>query len=98
MSATHTRIRLLLVEDDEPFLMLIKQMLARANSVVYEVIGAPSLQSAIDRLSQSAFDIALLDLNLPDSSGFETFVRFHAGAGEMPIIVLSGVTDEQMAA
>ena len=47
---------------------------------------------------QRSFDVILLDLNLPDSSGMETCRRMSGAAGQVPIIVLTGAEDEAIAA
>ena len=52
-----------------------------------------SSNSAI-RNPQSAFDMVLLDLSLPDSEGLETLTKTHTSAPEIPIIVLTGLDDE----
>jgi serine phosphatase RsbU (regulator of sigma subunit) len=48
-------------------------------------------------VSEEHFDVVLLDLTLPDSSGLESFAALYAEAPEVPIVVLSGLTDEAMA-
>jgi PAS domain S-box-containing protein len=48
------------------------------------------------RLSTQAFDVVLLDLGLPDSSGIETFSRLHAQAQNVPVIVLTGFDDDEV--
>ena len=48
-------------------------------------------------MAEGRFDIILLDLSLPDSRGLETFFAMHAHAGEVPIVVLSGLDDETAA-
>jgi signal transduction histidine kinase len=42
--------------------------------------------------------VVLLDLSLPDSQGFDTFRRVRAAAPDVPVVVLSGLQDERMAA
>ena len=42
-------------------------------------------------------DIVMLDLSLPDGSGVETFMRAHNAAPDVPIIVMSGQDDEEIA-
>ena len=43
------------------------------------------------------FDVILLDLGLPDSAGYETFSGIHQQAPKIPIVVLSGLEDEELA-
>ncbi|MGQ9780126.1 MAG: HD domain-containing phosphohydrolase [Bacillota bacterium] len=57
----------------------------------------PRLADGMARLAMEGFDLALLDLSLPDSKGIETFLRLQGGAPELPIIVLSGFEDEELA-
>ena len=54
---------------------------------------ATTLADGIAQMQSGNFDMALLDLSLPDSAGLETFVQAHAGAPDVPIIVLSGHDD-----
>ena len=55
------------------------------------------LGEALQILNALQFDVILLDLNLEDSSGFETFSRIHRDAGSAAILVLSGSDDEELA-
>jgi two-component sensor histidine kinase len=43
------------------------------------------------------FDVILLDLSLPDTQGFETFRKASAQARDVPIVVLTGLDDEELA-
>ena len=49
------------------------------------------------RLLTDKFDVVLLGLNLPESSGYETFLRVHEKAPSLPIVVISGVLDDESA-
>jgi CheY-like chemotaxis protein len=68
------RIGLLLVEDNPGDVRLIKEMLAGPAyfGVTYQLSQVESLNAAIQACSNHRFDVILLDLNLPDSSGLET--------------------------
>jgi PAS domain S-box-containing protein len=55
------------------------------------------LEAALDHLGRAAVDVVLLDLGLPDSDGLETVVRARQRATHKPIVVLSGVDDEDVA-
>jgi DNA-binding NarL/FixJ family response regulator len=52
----------------------------------------------VTRLERGDIDVVLLDLSLPDSQGLDTFVKMHAHAPDMPIVVLSALDDEALAA
>ncbi len=89
-------VRVLLVEDEPDHRLLFRKMLAAAGGRE-KVIAVESLKRALDYLANEPADIVLLDLMLPDSQGMETFSSLHAQAPNMPIIVLSGMSDEQLA-
>ena len=60
--------KILIIDDDEDLSMIITDML---ESKDFEVSYAASSEEAFDILSERSFDIILLDINLPDASGFE---------------------------
>ncbi|MEO0074381.1 MAG: histidine kinase dimerization/phospho-acceptor domain-containing protein, partial [candidate division WOR-3 bacterium] len=55
------------------------------------------LGSALDWLAGQECDCILLDLSLPDSSGIETVRKTRAAAPAKPVVVMTGLDDEQMA-
>jgi PAS domain S-box-containing protein len=90
-------IRVLLVEDNPTDTMLVEEELAHAADAQFSVVHVEQLTEALSMLEAQLFDVVLLDLSLPDSNGFETFVRLHDAAVEIPIVVLSGRADGQLA-
>ncbi len=91
-----TAIQVLLVEDSPSDADLLQQALQRIGDGRFELTWAESLGDAIARLKQQSFDVLLLDLSLPDSSGPDTFRRARAAAPRLPIVVLTGsATEEQ---
>lgn len=90
-------IRLLLVEDSAADARLAREHLHDAPPFQVRIRWTKSLAEALDALQDETFDVALLDLSLPDSSGIETFTKFYAAASHLPVIVLSGNEDEEMA-
>jgi len=91
------RIRVLLVEDDPGQMAAIKALLERTQGVEFQLKIADRLASALEELIIGGMDIVLLDLSLPDSSGTDTFVKVRQAAPRIPIIVLTGTDDEQLA-
>lgn len=88
--------RVLLVEDDPLFANLVVSILQEA-SPEFEVEFVPRLSTALARIARDRVSLILADLQLPDSSG-PTTVRFLRGAAPaVPIIVLSGVDDVDVA-
>lgn len=90
--------RILLVEDNAGDARLIKEMLAEAQKTPFKLTrSVGTLAAGLDVIDLGEADLVLLDLTLPDSSGIETFTKAHAHAPQMPIIVLSGLDDEELA-
>lgn len=92
-----THIHALLVEDNAGDARLVREMLAEAGGGKVELTHASTLSEALERLDETPFDLILLDLGLPESSGLDTFTRTHEAHAEIPIVVLSGLDDEQVA-
>ncbi len=55
------------------------------------------LSSALTLLSEGSFGVILLDLSLPDGKGLDTVIRTHAAVPDAPIVVMSGLGDEELA-
>jgi len=92
-----TLIRVLLVEDNPDDALLVREMLGFSNTVRVEVTVVDRLARALEVLEPGSFDVVLLDLSLPDSSGLVTFYRLHGRAPNVPIVVLTGLDDETVA-
>jgi signal transduction histidine kinase len=91
-------IRALLVEDNAGDARLIREMLIEAGArEVVTLQHADRLSTGLDALDARKIDVILLDLSLPDSSGLATFESAHAAAPNVPIVVLSGLDDEELA-
>jgi len=90
-------IRALLIEDNPGDARLIGVMLAEVKSPPFDIERAERLSAGLECLAEGGIDVVLLDLSLPDSHGLETFARVHAEAPEVPIIVLTGLADTELA-
>lgn len=97
MSRRPTKI--LLVEDNPGDVVLLREMLDPFHSrdSDYELAEAPRLASAIKHLQESDFDVVLLDLSLPDSQGIATVARVKDAWPNVPIVVLTGYDDDNIA-
>jgi DNA-binding NarL/FixJ family response regulator len=84
----------LLVEDNPGDARLFRESLAESRGVAWEVEYAGLLSSALHRLEQSGIDVVALDLGLPDAQGTEAVARLRERAPDIPIVVLTGVSDE----
>lgn len=87
------RFSLLLVEDNPVDARLVGQLLAHS---VFELIQTDSLRAALDTLSQRTPDVILLDLGLTDSNGLPTLKSMIQAAPEIPIVVLTSESDENL--
>ena len=89
-------IRILLVEDNPGDAELLTEALSDMPSLAFELAHAQRLSEAIARAKETTFDIALLDMGLPDSQGLETLESFRKRAPHLPVIVLTGNDDEAL--
>jgi signal transduction histidine kinase len=91
-------IRVLLIDDDPADIELSRRALSAIGKPRFVVESAQYLGQAIERIRVAKFDVALLDLGLPDSTGSRTLAAVREVAGDdLSIIVLTGLADEEMA-
>ncbi len=93
-----TTFRLLLIEDNAGDVRLIEEMLRESQGIYFDLRSAGRLEEALSRLKEQAFDALLLDLGLPDSQGLGTLARLRAEVPDVPIVVLTGIDDIELAA
>jgi signal transduction histidine kinase/DNA-binding NarL/FixJ family response regulator/uncharacterized protein YigA (DUF484 family) len=91
-------IKVLLVEDNPGDARLLKEELADAAGVRFDVTHAARLSAALERLEEERFAIVLLDLSLPDARGLDTVLKVQERAAHLPIVVLTGLESEELAA
>jgi signal transduction histidine kinase len=87
-------VEILLVEDSPSDAFLLQEALSQHGIGGFEFTHVESWAEAAAYLQKQPFDVLLLDLSLPDSTGRDTFVRARAEAPHLPIVVLTGVADE----
>jgi len=82
-------MRVLLIEDDSAIAQSIELMLKSESFNIYTTdLG----EEGIDLGKIYDYDIILLDLNLPDMSGFEVLRKLRISRVKTPILVLSGLS------
>src|SRR5260370_15085221 len=91
------KTRVLLVEDNLVNARLAEAMLSQAAAQRFDVRQAESLMAALDLLVHHVFDVAVVDLDLPDSQGLDTLLTIQRHAPKLPVIVLTGLDDESVA-
>lgn len=89
--------RVLLVEDDPADASLERQTLRASTEQRFEVVTAGTLAEGLQQLRESAFDVLLLDLSLPDSRGLDTVRAIASTPHVPPFIVLTGHDDREAA-
>ena len=90
-------IKALLIEDNPADAALMGEALAAAEGVEVELTTAGRLSLGLTMMCGTDFDVLLLDLSLPDSSGLQTLERAQAREPDLPIVVLTGLADENVA-
>jgi two-component system, cell cycle sensor histidine kinase and response regulator CckA len=94
-------VKILLVEDNRSDSVLVKEWLRLSSlnedNSRFSVKHVTSLSSALCILEESSFDIVLYDLSLPDSVGLEGFYEIQTKHNNLPIIVLTGRNDLDLA-
>ncbi len=88
--------RVLIIDDDERDVRLVRELLAESESGKYFVESSEQLSEGLLLMVEGEFDVILLDLNLPDSHGEETYNDVIQKGWEIPVIVLTGLDDQEM--
>ncbi len=86
--------KILLVEDDNDLRGVLRQILEARN---YVVAGSSDCRTAIQRLQDETFDLVLLDIGLPDKSGFEVLEYIRDNGLCSKVIMLTGTVGLQHA-
>jgi len=92
-----TSWNILLVEDDLDFANILKIRLSKERNPSLAITICPSLEEALESLRIDNHDLILLDLMLPDSSGIETFSKIKAEARHKPVVIMTGLDNDQVA-
>ena len=90
-------MKILLVEDDRNDADFLRACLRRQDARAVELKHVASMTDAVSVLKEHDFDVILLDLNLPDSSGQESVHRIQNADSAVPVVVLSGEGNEEFA-
>ncbi len=97
MSKTETRVRLILVDDDPPFLKIVSSLLQDSGMDVVEISSGQGLLEYINEGKTA--DLVLLDIMMPKMDGFETLealrrLEKEKDLPELPVIMLTGDEDK----
>ncbi len=90
-------IRVLLIEDNPMEALLRSEDFSRHEPGKFRLIPAARLEQALQILAGTTIDVILLDLFLEESVGLETLFRVHEAAPRVPVVILTGLNDEEEA-
>lgn len=95
-------IHVLLVEDNPGDVRFIRRLLAEASTIesdsqAFDLTCVDTLAEGVVSLHAQQSDVVLLDLSLPDSQGLSTLTRMQAAAPAVPVVVLTGLADQNAA-
>ncbi|WP_192259184.1 GGDEF domain-containing response regulator [Mesorhizobium caraganae] len=91
---TESPLNILLIEDNPSDARLIRELLTDGTTTAFMIWTADRLAHGLEQVADQSFDLVLLDLFLPDSTGLDTLRQFQATASDVPVIVLTGLNDE----
>ncbi len=79
--------RILVVDDEPGIALLCDRLLTRAG---YNVLASTDPKRALEILDSERFDLLLVDIRMPDISGFDVILRGHELQPEMAILAMTG--------
>ena len=91
-------LQILLVEDNAGDVRLLREMFGQEKPGSFHLTCVVRMHEAEIHLAKGGVDVVLLDMGLPDEHGLDSLRRAHAAAPGVPVIVLTGLDDEVLAA
>lgn len=91
------QIDILIVEDNPADVFVLRKMLNASALQINTLFTTDKVLEAREALNTHHFNIALLDLSLPDSFGLDTFLGIKASVKKIPVIILTGLNDAGIA-
>lgn len=90
-------MNILLIEDEPIQQKLVSKFLAGSDLIDFKVTTADSLKEGVETAAHESVDVVLLDLGLPDSHGLDSFTGFHSNHPDLPILIMTGLDDDEIA-
>lgn len=90
-------LKILVIEDNPTDFLLLKEFIKLLELPLDTVDNSPTIANALKSLNENVYDLIFLDLTLPDSEGLNTFTAINGIASHIPIIILSSVTNNELA-
>jgi len=85
-------LNVLLIEDDPADVSVVEELL-KGSPVKVNLTAVDSLTAGVEELESNPYDVVLLDLGLPESTGLETYRRLRKKFPDLAIVVLTGPDD-----
>ena len=89
-------MRILLIEDNPADARLFSKIMTETDGPRHFITHTQTITECLTVLKHEVFDAAFIDLNLPDSSGLETLHTVLGCKPEMPIIILTGMDNDDL--
>jgi DNA-binding NarL/FixJ family response regulator len=89
-------VKILVIDDHEVVRLGVKQIL-EMNFLYVEVGEADTSQKGIAAVQRESWDLAIVDISLPDQSGLDLLCELHNSSPKLPLVVLSLHAEEQYA-
>ncbi|MBI2831979.1 MAG: response regulator [Chloroflexi bacterium] len=89
-------MKILLIEDNPGDARLVQEALKESlNKFTIKIVE--KLEQGLDFLLSEDVDVVMLDMNLPDSQGLETLIKFQCRFPRLPVVIMTAVADEVVA-
>ncbi|MDQ3112350.1 MAG: PAS domain S-box protein [Bacteroidota bacterium] len=90
-------LNVLVIEDNPADAFMLAEHISATPVTISSIVNAATISEAIRLLDEKQYDIIFLDLALPDVKQEDSVDLIRSAAGNTPIIVVSGISDEKMA-
>lgn len=84
----NNKTRGVIIEDNIEYSSMLKTVLSKSEGLKYELISFTNLENGLAELKNNDVDVVLLDLDLPDSSGLDTFNKVSSSTSSLPLLSL----------
>ena len=84
----NNKARVIIIEDNIEYSSMLKTVLSKSEGLKYELISFTNLENGLAELKNNDVDVVLLDLDLPDSSGLDTFNKVSSSTSSLPLLSL----------
>ncbi len=91
------KICVLVIEDNPDDFFLLKEFLEASEDIDFTILHSDRFEKTISIVEQNRVDVAIIDLQLPDSIGIDTFLSFHERFPIIPSVIMTGNRDREMA-